>query len=176
MFYQLSYWDVVKTVFIPDSELNFLYVIIVIAFLVIINKMGWRQARWHILILSTIVVTALLGVALINKGAGWTLYDNKLEIKAASISESINLSENKVILVESDSLWKPVTRLRGFNSSGLYTGKFKLANQQEAMVFCHMPYSKILLFKVKDHYVLLAYPGVEELYSYILSTREGISR
>jgi len=176
MSYYLSYWDVVKTIFILDPELNFVYSILLMAFLFIIIKMGWRQARWHIFLMITIIVIALLGVGLINKGAGWILYDNKLEIKAASISESINLSENKMILVEADSLWKPVTRLRGFNSPGLYTGKFKLANKQEAMVFCHMPYSKILIFEVKDRYVLLGYPGVEGLYSYILSTRQGISR
>jgi hypothetical protein len=173
MSYQLSYWDVVKTIFIPDPELYFIYLVFIIAFLFLINKMGWRQARWHIFIMSTIAVIALLGGALINKGAGWILYDNKLEIKGASISESINISEDKMILVEADSLWKPVTRLHGFNSPGLYTGKFKLANKQEAMVFCHMPYSKIVVFQVKDHSVLLGYPGVEELYNYILSTREG---
>lgn len=176
MSYYLSYWDVVKTIFMPDPELNFLYLVFVIVFLFLINKMGWRQARWHILLMNTIIVIVLLGLALINKGAGWTLHDNKLEIKATSISESIDLTKSTVILVEADSWWKPVTRLHGFNSTGLYTGKFKLKNKQEAMVFCHMPYKKMLLFQAENYNVLLAYPGVEDLYTYILSTREGINK
>ena len=139
MSYYLSYWDVLKSILILDSTMMLLCSVLAFAFFLVIKKMGWRQARWHILFVMALVMITLLGAALINKDAGWTLYENKLEVKGASIAETINLSEDKMWIVEANSAWQPVTRLHGFNSSGLYTGKFRLANQQEAMVFCHMP-------------------------------------
>lgn len=174
MSYQLDYFEVIKAIFLP---VDIVFLLVAVGIPLFIIPVAWYATKtmpnkiYQGMILAPVLIipiATLLFMGYSNVGSGWQLNDDKLQIKAWPVEETIDLATAQIALEETSGPWKPAWRTNGYGTAGLGTGWFILQNGQEAVVFYHQTPTKILVLQSGEQYYLLAHPGVEELYGKIV--------
>lgn len=175
MAYQLSFWEVVKTFFIPVDQVFYLFLVIAllgigisfIPFLLTL-RMG-RPFQKIYLLPGALVILVMLGaivvISLLHAGSGWRFEGKNILIKVKpGAPEIVELNKTHVALVKSNSSWQPVQRLNGLGLRGLSVGRFKFSNGKKALYFQHLdsPYKVVVM--TGDRVFVLVHPGVDKLY------------
>lgn len=175
--YRLSYFDVLKAWVYPHIDLRQLIIFIVIPLVIMVVIAYCRKesftARHYVGGVSLLLGIPLIIILTISCSfikSGWTQNDDTLALKAFPVSTSLNIKQCKVLLITTnDSSWQPVRRTEGLSLPGLSMGWFKVRNGKKIILFQHLTSSSMLLLEFDDNYYLIRHPGVEELYSELLS-------
>lgn len=183
MAYQLSFLDVIQAFFFPIDPVFYLVIFIVLLsvylnWLYLVKKESWlqpwlRRYRWVIVAVFIIPSTAVFLITGASQtGAGWQLENDHLKIKTAAAPARLDLEKTSVLLAASPGPWQPAKRINGYGTPGLTTGRCKLQNGKEAVVFRHLRPASAMVLMSEGRCYVLAHPGVEELYHHL--TARGV--
>ncbi|MFZ5595655.1 MAG: hypothetical protein ACOY31_01425 [Bacillota bacterium] len=175
MAYRLNYTDVLKANFIPFDPVMYIILIgfpvgVLLMFLFrkkMSDKLGYS---WIVLFIAAIMPIILMFLTDISQvGAGWRIENGKLMIKTYSGSDTLDIQNIKVSLADISSPWRPVTRINGYGTPGLGTGRYNLKNGKKAVVFRHMGSPQMVVLEYNNSYYVISHPGVEELYQSLIA-------
>lgn len=166
MEYQLSLWQTLAANFSADNMA--LSIIVVVSQLIVplIMFMALRNyPRIRSVILAILIATTVGFSVFPIYGNGWKIVDKQLHMNAYGVSDTINIEVMRIGIVKVGDQWDPIRRDMGAGLPNLLVGRCTMDNGKKALVFYYRNPDEMLLIEAKHKYYIIAYPGMESLYS-----------
>lgn len=146
MEFRLTFGMVLRSLLCNTSGILFIILPLCLGLYLYISKKSLRSL--------IILITIVLFISFNSLGSGYTVQDGTLYLQSGFYKREINLSKAEVFST-SDRQWQTSIRIIALGTADLKTGKFKLKNGKQAIVFSYKgTNSPIIINYENDYYII----------------------
>ena len=172
MEYKLTLFSVIKAIlFNVSMDLVLVPIFIIVPLMFVLFRKYASNTNFHYFVVLYLIISSIVSFVMVVMvynltESGYSLKNNILSVRAPFSSKDIDLTSATVKLVCTEE-WRLERKISGINLWNLFSGYFRLANGEKAMVFRYGQSVNSVVIVYKNQNYLITHPGVENLYEKI---------